>query len=381
MKNKLFIGSAFFVLAVAILGYVPDTHLKGYLSKHLALEWAVIMFIALVFLKNWWLKGFVLWSLIATVANYNKWSFLTLYTIVLMTVFYQVLCDKLNHKNNIYLLNAICALALIQVGWMILQYCGVWWMFTPRNKIIVPFSNLGYCVGFLANPNHAGAFLALALPAFFRRRWIWFVPPVLTGLAMSRSAGAMIAAMVGAGAFMWFVAPRKRWLFVPLVLLIGIGFVLKFDCSPLRLLSGMKVGRFHAWKSIFGVSYAVGHLKWLIGWGPGQFDISFPRIYQLAIMKNPALERWAWAHNEFVQLWYEQGIIGLGLILGYLGHQFSKFLKTRKTLITLIAFSGVVVAIVNANANFLFHTTTAVIALTYLAILEERINNANTSAS
>jgi len=373
VKNKLFVGSAIFVLAVAILGYVPDAQLKLYLAKNLALEWAVIAFIALLFIKNWWIKGFVLWSLIATIVTYNKWSFFSLYIIVLFAVFYQVLCDHINHRNSVHLLNAICVLTLLQITWMVLEYCGVWWLFTPKNKLMTPFTNLTYCVGFLANPNHSGAFLALALPAFFRKRWVWLLPIVLIGLVMARSSGAMVAGIIGTMVFVWFIAPKKRWLFVSLVLFAGAGLIWKYDLQSILSINT----RLHAWKSVYMVTYWVGHWKWLWGWGMGQFPVSFAPIYQVFIMKNPEAVRWSIAHNEFIQLWFEAGLIGLGLVLGYLGHQAIKFLRAQKTLIMLIAFSGVIIAVVNANVNFLFHISIGIIPLIYLAILNLEVNDAN----
>lgn len=361
-QNNLFSFFAIFVLVAGVIGYIPDKRLGLYLSKNLVLEWAVILFIAMFFLKNWWLKGFLVWSLIATIHNYNKWSFLVLHTIVLMMVFYQILCDNLNHKNSVYLLNVICVLALLQTTLMILQYYDIWFLFRPKTIGTRPL------VGFLANPNHAGAFLALSLPAFFRRKWIWLIPIVLLGLVMADSTGAMIAATIGTMAFVWFIVPSKRWLFVPLVLLAGAGVIWKYDLSAIFSINA----RFQAWKGIL-TDYIP--LKWFMGWGLGQFKVSFPKIYQLFISGYPSTtSRWEYAHNEFIQLWAEWGIIGLGMVLGYLGHQCIKFIQNRKTLIGLIVFSGVVIAVVNANVNFLFHLSICIVPIIYLAVLNTEVS-------
>lgn len=340
------------VLIVAILAYVPDGRLSLYVSKALILEWAVILFIALLFLKNWWLKLFVVWCLIVTVGNYNKFSYITLNTILLMTVFYQILVDKLNKEAITQLLNTICVLALCQSLWMVLQYNGIWWLFIPKTG--AETGNLHKLVGFLANTNHAGAFLGISLPAFCRGKWRWGLIPVGVTLLMSLSAGGMAAGVAGIATVVYFT--RKKYLWV--VLLIGVVMILKVDLRS--VITGS--GRYGAWRFIF-TDYIP--IKWLTGWGLGQFKVSFPLIYRTV---QPAIsENWTTAHNEFIHIWAETGIIGLGLMVGYLIHQIIKFFKTRKG---LIAFAGVIAVIVSSNTIFLFHTTVGVVGITYLAMLE-----------
>lgn len=303
------------VLIVAILAYVPDGRLSLYVSKALILEWAVILFIALLFLKNWWLKLFVVWCLIVTVGNYNKFS----------------LCQSL---------------------WMVLQYNGIWWLFIPKTG--AETGNLHKLVGFLANTNHAGAFLGISLPAFCRGKWRWGLIPVGVTLLMSLSAGGMAAGVAGIATVVYFT--RKKYLWV--VLLIGVVMILKVDLRS--IITGS--GRYGAWRFIF-TDYIP--IKWLTGWGLGQFKVSFPLIYRTV---QPAIsENWTTAHNEFIHIWAETGIIGLGLMVGYLIHQIIKFFKTRKG---LIAFAGVIAVIVSSNTIFLFHTTVGVVGITYLAMLE-----------
>jgi len=74
--------------------------------------------------------------------------------------------------------------------------------------------------------------------------------------------------------------------------------------------------------------------------------------------------------NEFLQVWVEQGIIGFGIVAGFIMSLLFKFKKAR-TWISKIAVMGLVVVMINSGVNFLMHTTVGVLFFVYLGILEK----------
>lgn len=72
------------------------------------------------------------------------------------------------------------------------------------------------------------------------------------------------------------------------------------------------------------------------------------------------------AHNEYLQVLYEMGIIGLIPVLGYLITTFWQGIRNLKVIIPLTA---IVIIAVNSVYNFPFHVaTTALVAVTWMAI-------------
>lgn len=281
---------------------------------------------------------------------------------------YQTLSDRIKPKHYGLILNTICITILFQAILMILDSYGIWFLAFPIGKTgnIIPgflhielgFNKFVTC-GILSNINMAGIFLALGLPAFFRKKWCWFLPLIFWGIWIGKSLGGIIPAFVISLLFLFFRFKQHRWKIVSLTVLGMMILLLRPDIQYFITNGNI---RFSPWGGIW--KYIIVQ-KPIVGIGVGQFHEVFPLMQNhfSGIGKNFTL-----AHNEYLQLWAEQGIIGLGLAMGFI---VSLFHKIPKTPIAGLAVLGIIAGLINCGVNFLFHTTGAMLLLIWVIILEK----------
>ena len=335
-------------------------------------------FISIVYVKNIWLKLFIVWTIIRTGMNYNSVSHATLMYIFLYILLLQTAVDKLKKDYLPMILNSICFIALLQTTMVILNYYGVWFLILPKGaegnvlpSILEMRPGSGHYIttGFLSNINMSGAFLALCLPAFFRKRWLWFIPLIFVGVYLSHSLGGIVPAWFALGAFiLWKVYGTNKTVFFALIgmALTYIFYLIFKENSPLY-----NIIRYKVWGEIWE---HIVPKKPIVGWGVGSFKQFFPVIHKFMIKSPYAIERWTSAHNEYLQLLVEQGVIGLGLILGYL---ITLFRKIPISIIAPIATIALLTGLLNSGVNFLFHTTGGILFLAWVIILEKEKQNGN----
>lgn len=169
MKISVFIALLLFIGLVTVL---PDGQIPIWTGQEIFLEHAVIIIIALFLIRKLFLKLFLIWVTVTTFIRYGKWSMLAFHTVTFFLIFMSIAISKLKKKDFPVILNAICVIALIQVGWMVIQYFHLDPFFKPRFEGSFPLC------GFLANPNVTGACLGLSFPLFLRRRWWIFLPVI-----------------------------------------------------------------------------------------------------------------------------------------------------------------------------------------------------------
>jgi len=329
-------------------------------------------FIGLAYIKNIWLKLFLLWTIIRTAMGFVPVSYAGLVFIFIYIMLIQTGIDKLRRDYIPTILNIICGLALLQAIAMVLNYNGIWFIVLPLGAIgnVIPrilevdlSSTYKVVTGFLSNTNMASVFLALSLPAFFRRKLFWLIPVVFIGLYIANSSGGMIPAIFALCAFvLWKIYGKNKlasFSLLGIAILITFYFIFKVD-SPFY-----HQGRLVVWGEIW--KYVVPK-KPIVGFGVGSFKVFFPTVHKLIINSPYANNRWTFAHNEYLQLLVEQGAIGLGIVLGYIVSLFRRVPKSRIALISVIALS---VGLLNSGVNFLFHTTGGILFIIWVVILEK----------
>ena len=97
--KRITVISAVAIIICAVSLFVPSGQVDVRQGKEFIAMWFTILFVSLFFLKNIWLKLFVIWSLIRTILGFNQFSYLTLNLIFLYAVFYQVLFDKIKSEQ------------------------------------------------------------------------------------------------------------------------------------------------------------------------------------------------------------------------------------------------------------------------------------------
>ena len=296
------------------MGFIPGFS-PFRVNKDIVCEWSIICFIALC-LRNKWVSLFVIWSLISMMLNtytpvgLSRSYTLSLHMVVFFSVAYYFISEKATNIDRI--LDFICVSAVLSAVMVFLQYRGVWFGIVPRHidtmpKYFLTFPNprmcfvvfKNYCnpMGFTDTSMTIGAFLALCLPAFFRKKWILLTPLIIAGIFVTKTLGGIIPAGVVIVLYIGWKWRRKGLLWIFLVLL-GIGIWIYLN-EPLNRLASLN-GRWKIWR--FCVTKLIPR-KPFIGWGLGQAQF-LPLI--------PALEgatkgKWLHYHNEYINLAIELG--------------------------------------------------------------------------
>ncbi len=310
--------------------------------------------------------GMVITAMIVLEFIPDSYKFLVMMTFYLLLYFVIIeRWDDIN-KARVLIFNMVCILALACVSFQILQTFGV--------EYILKMKNPYHVTGLFANRNETSVFLAMTLPFFFRRHWMWLIPLMLAGFYLSRTMNGIIAGSVVTAGFIFFKAGRIRHFKA-----ISLASVLILLCI---LVSYTKFVHRAEWRERLQVYQAVIPLisnKPLLGWGLGQSqhivplylgleakDEGFIRyafsktLYQsdlvrLAQNKKISFRQnglWTALHNEYLQFTIDAGFIGLGLVLVVIGSHIIVFLKTKDK--DVIVFLSMMAAVLSANAFFTF---------------------------
>lgn len=366
-KNMLWAIGA--VLAMAVLSIMPsDMDLR--LGKQIIAELSVMCFIACFFIKNKYLRIFLLWNIIRTFIGYNRFSYITLNTTFIYLMFLQMYSDFIRPRHFKRVLDIICAIAMINCMFMVMQYLGLWVLVLPKGGVDVIYTHPSKFIhitqalhdypltGLMSNTNMTASLLAVSLPAFMRREWIVCLPLVYAMILKLGCMGGIIPAGIITMIFLWKYSRLATYFFMFYVIL-GVWYVLKTQL--------VNSERWEVWHIMVT---KLARPRWIIGWGVGQFKVIFPVLHQQFFMGQHAGQRFLQAHNEYLQLFIELGAIGFTAIAGYLAFIWRKILK-NKEYVVFIAGIGLLSAMINSGCNFLFHTTTGIIVLAYLGIIDK----------
>ena len=160
----------------------------------------------------------------------------------------------------------------------------------------------------VSGASFSSALLVCAIPLFFLPGWCVAIPWIL-GVAMYFQGATTIACLVALiASFLWVTTTKRmKWILSPLavVLVLSLGFI--FQGHQLVDSSG----RFTMWADYTKVW--VGYLPTLNGIGLGAWEWFGPYV------KNGTNIHYYAVHNDYLQLLFETGIVGLGLFLAVLG--------------------------------------------------------------
>ena len=288
---------------------------------------------------------------------------------------------------------AFYGLLIFNVLWIPLQVYNIDPVWSQTNpEYLNWFSEYS---GFFGLPAFLGNYAAVVLPFSFLLSW-WLVPFSLIAIVVSKSTFSLLAAVFSSLFFFWFY---KRIVFWGLFIVLGIAsffYIFKYDLPTgqfqrrlsvwsLILKQGVKnqflghgIGAYHNKYSFVEVSPShnnmmVGNnvelLKFLIVEARKNnkseleaYLLNVP-VSQLNIEEvrrevektGMSFQVWDKAHNEFIEAFFDYGLIGLFLIIGYLIDLFRRFLKYSKDKLTLSLASSTVAIIIVSFAHFPFH--------------------------
>ena len=285
-----------------------------------------------------------------------------------------------------WLYNCICVVAMVNVGWQMLQLNGVWWSLSGDDTL----------TGFVSNTNEMAALMAVCIPCFMRRRWNLLLPIPLLGLLLSAGLGGALAlSLAGLVALVEYrkILPLMGIVSGLAALVMIFGMVLAFKgSSRAKPFYSSAVERWTYWTQ--ELIPVVKQHPW-IGWGIGQYKYVMPLIVTPQAIKPerfPELwsnvgdkagtiicarerkstkewkEAWTEAHNDYLELLFAIGGIGLFLTLAML---------VRSLIIAQgIERYGLLISALSAIWFFSWQIAPiAILTITYLGMIYRQENN------
>lgn len=368
----------------------------------------VLAMVLLGFLHiNKWLGGLLIWTLVQGFlikdTNLHINHAQNLFYGLFIYQFVSLLAKKDDYKKYYW---AFAFVMILNIFWCLRQMYNVDPIFImadfDKQQIITEPS------GFFGLPAFLGNYIGAVLPICMSLTWA-LVPFVLVGLFFSKSSFSIVAALVGFMFLMFFKG--RKWFIASLVissLLCGV-YIVKYDMP-----SGQFERRIKAWgqienkawdKQFFG--HGLGSLKdnLLIEIKPtdnfffgNDMDVlkktlvvetykndkidlsryinnefekhSITQIDHEMERHGMGLEIWSEAHNEYLQLFFELGLIGLFLILGFIYDLLRRAFKygSKDTAPLVASFLAILVI---SFGHFPFHLArTAGPLIVLIALLE-----------
>jgi O-antigen ligase len=298
-----------------------------------------------------------------------------------------------DRKNAIY--DSIMIIAIANVIFQCFQYFHIYFVSYPA-----PGAEMFYC-GLMNNVNDVSALYAICLPAFLRKNRWYYLPILFLGLYLSVTLNGVLASFLVLVLFAVLTIKKtkevSRWQtgFICGVIAFSLlAFYMvkieKFD------LSSQKRGRLYIWSQTLNVASIKS-----TGWGIGQFDKVMPLItsykyldegtrqylYALVYDKQSfekALKKVSgdqlsyfqsdkqsptWflqAHNEYIEMYFIGGVLGLLLALCFLLRHLWIAFKQKDRL----PFYGLLSACLTAIFFFTWHIIPIVaITVVYLGLI------------
>ena len=236
--------------------------------------------------------------------GYSQVTFL----VIGLSIYVAVLRSRLRNET---FYNIICISAIAQALLGIIQIWNcdpVIWALSRFVEIKRQLDETVSC-GTLGNPNFLVAYLAICLPFFFRKRWVYFIPMLAVLFLRSRTSAAVVPAILAIPIYYWNVqlplirfevlrrkfSVRPKWLVVFGGCLAAMGYAV-YDGNIFVYTEINQ--RYQLWWEVLQQFKAVKH--WVFGFGPGSpWGHKFPM------------------HNDWLAFLHSYGIIGLVFLGGF----------------------------------------------------------------
>jgi len=265
-------------------------------------------------------------------------------------------------------------------GMLALAVC---WQFAAHSLYNMPF-------GTYANRHYLSSFAALALPLFiccFLVTADWykfiFVPVAILDVYLLLQTGprtALFAILCG-GLFVSIFLGKGWYRWLCLFLMFTLVSVLYISDYPIAISEVHRTTitlknlirtipteeRIYLWAATWKMQKDNTLIGWVMGNGIGSFRLSFPEYLA------PPYRSFIFPHSYFLEILYENGIIGFSLVFGGLGCLFySAMIKTRNivnkrmSILLKCILMVFVIWFINSNLIFPFYSNYSLIPLAFI---------------
>ncbi len=250
------------------------------------------------------LGAFILWAGLSTscvwiktltaTQNYAIKIFLPFFNLLCLVLFYKLCLEYLNSKSIDKILKWFRYSVILILFYCVLQYLQL-------DEFLKGMDNSGRdeLVGTIGNASHLAGYLAIVSPLFFNKKGILPLILLLIILLLAGSAsGLFVAVVVG----IVYLLLKKRYLWSGIISFLACsgGTILLFDKSGFFTSNH----RIELWK----MAFEGFRQKAITGFGLGSFALN-------KFETGGIVSVWRHAHNEYFQIAFELGLIGLFLLL------------------------------------------------------------------
>ena len=217
--------------------------------------------------------------------------------------------------------NVICIAAIFQAFIGVLQAFGIYPLFALLDWlgvwVVIRHEMSPMVFGTLQNPNFLAMYLAISMPFFIRAKWWIFILPLLGLLAYLQTSTAIVALAAG-GVFWSYRHLANIRLRVKIFTAGWAGLIV----ATYILIADGRIAQDPRWTwwwlAVKDICSTIQHF--VAGHGPGYY-VNFD---------------WVKLHNDWLQIWWELGLIGVLFLAGFFGSLF-RSRNPRHTTALLIA--------------------------------------------
>lgn len=199
--------------------------------------------------------------------------------------------------------------------------------YVTRKRVFFPF----------VTPNTLAGYLAMIIPlALISKNRIWYIIPLSFALLLTKSLGALLSLFLALSLYFYLkgkFGKRKIIFLLGLLAIIGLVFISRASTQKQHLQPVFStVMRLGYWKDTLKIIKA----RPLVGVGLGNFNLAQSR----------------YAHNSYLQIWAEMGILG---IISWLWIIFRFFNEGVKKIKFPAGQNYIIPAALSASVSFLIH--------------------------
>lgn len=301
-RDQKFGLSLIFALLIFIWG-------MGQQLKPLKNRW-ILFFLAAMFYSGWLAPKEIIETGHKTIVQFWIWKTIGISFIFFMA--YRVIAGaEITQDMRKWIVKTMVWCGFLLSIHCIGQHFGLLQWFTVNNHILeIRNLNQSQVVGMLNHPTLVGPFIAMLVPlAIYLRKWL-FIPFMITAVLLTQSWVAGIAMGVSLSS-LFFIMSKKRLILgvCAIILLIGIG-ITGYTTNPKikAFVNSESSGRAGEWKQVIHDLHKPYHKNYYVytGMGPGSFKYMYPRRVKSTFVQ---------AHNEYLEIFYTLGYVGLVLFL------------------------------------------------------------------
>lgn len=259
-----------------------------------------------------WLKVF------STTQHYPIKIFLPFFNLLCLVLFYKLIVEYLDSNSIEKILTWLKYSVIILLFYCVLQYFRL-------DEFFMGNSGHDELVGTIGNSMHLAGLLAILQPLFFNKSRENILALILLWqlILITGSATGLVA---GLAVILFWLFFKKRKLAIGISIVSVVSLVILNLINPLFFSNS---DRFRVW----GLVYKSIKDKFITGFGLGTYSLSGIGSTNI---------RWQHTHNEYLQIVFELGLIGLLLVLWCIWDYFKTFksLKTDLTIMLASIFFG-----------------------------------------